>query len=107
MFQDQVDSAAKLPQESFGNHVVKIINTDSAEDNYYVKFVALDTTLNRGRGFWQETVAPDVSPGLDASKMPHQLENTGATTFNFKPISWKAQETGDDLTNAPAFFYQS
>jgi len=104
VFEDQVDSSAKLPQESFGGHTVKIVNTDSVEDDYYVKFVALNTSLNRGRGFWQETVAPDVSPGLDASKMPHQLENTGATSFNFKPISWKPRETGDDLTNAPPSF---
>ncbi len=104
VFEDQVDSAAKLPQESFGGHTVKIVNTDSAEDDYYVKFVALNTSLNRGRGFWQETVARDVSPGLDASTMPHQLENTGSTTFNFKPISWKPRETGDDTTNAPPSF---
>ena len=36
--------------------------------------------------------------------MPHQLENTGATTFNFGPISWKARETGDDTSSPiPSF----
>jgi hypothetical protein len=36
--------------------------------------------------------------------MPHQLENTGATTFTFGPVSWKARETGDDNTSPiPSF----
>ena len=64
VFEDEVDSADKLPQESFNGHTVEVINTNSAEDDYYVKFVALDTTTNRGRGYWQETRARDVSPGL-------------------------------------------
>jgi hypothetical protein len=104
VFEDQVDSADKLPQESFGGHTVKIINTDSAEDDYYVKFVALNTSINRGRGYWQETLARDVSPGLNAATMPHQLANTGPTTFTFGPTSWVARATGDDTSSPiPSF----
>ena len=104
VFEDEVDSADKLPQESFNGHTVEVVNTNSAEDDYYVKFVALNTTTNRGRGYWQETRARDVSPGLDASTMPYQLENTGATTFTFGPLSWKDRETGDDTSSPiPSF----
>lgn len=100
--QDQVRDVTELPLESFHNHNFKIANSNIAEDDYYVKFVAEDGV--RGRGSWQETVARDVSPGLDASKMPHELANTGATTFTFGPISWTARTAGDDVTNPPPSF---
>ena len=104
VFEDQVTNVSKLPLESFGGHNVKVLNSDSAEDDYYVVFVAYDTTLNRGRGFWKETLARDVSAGFDAATMPHELANTGATTFTFDTIDWSAREAGDDDTSPiPAF----
>ena len=108
VFEDQVTNISKLPLESFGGHSVKILNSNTAEDDYHVVFVAYDTTLNRGRGFWKESLARDVSPGLDAATMPHEFKNTGATTFTFGPISWSAREAGDDTTNPkPSFIGQT
>ena len=104
VFEDDVTDVSKLPLESFTDHNVRVLNSDSAEDDYHVKFVAYDTTLNRGRGYWKETVARDASPGLNATTMPYQLENTGTLTFAFNPISWKAREAGDDVTSPiPSF----
>ena len=104
VFEDQVTDASKLPLESFGGHVVKILNSNTAEDDYYVKFVPYDLVLNRGRGYWEETVARDVSPGLDNATMPHELANTGATTFTFGPITYKNRLAGDDVTNPQPSF---
>ena len=104
VFGDDVTDASKLPLESFTNHNVRILNSDSAEDDYHVKFIAYDTTLNRGRGFWKETVARDASPGLNNTTMPHELANTGATAFTFGPITYKARLAGDDVTSpVPSF----
>ncbi len=104
VFEDDVTEVSKLPLESFGGHNVRILNSDSEEDDYHVKFVAYDTTLNRGRGYWKETVARDASPGLDNTTMPHELTNTGATTFTFGPITYKARLAGDDVTSPiPSF----
>ena len=104
VFEDDVTDVSKLPLESFGGHNVRILNSDSAEDDYHVKFVAYDTTLNRGRGFWKETVARDASPGVNNTTMPHELANTGATTFTFGPITYKSRLTGDDVTSPiPSF----
>ena len=101
-FQDSVTNISELPVESFHNHNVQILNSSSAEDDYYVKFVAADGV--RGRGYWQETVARNASPGLNASTMPHQLANTGPTTFTFGPITYTARQTGDDVTSPiPSF----
>ncbi len=104
VFEDDVTDVSKLPLESFGGHNVKILNSDAAEDDYYVKFVAYDTTLNRGRGFWKETIARDASPGLLASTMPHALINTGPLTFTFGTISWTDRLAGDDTTNPQPSF---
>jgi hypothetical protein len=101
-FQDSVGSSADLPTESFNGHHVKVRNTNSADDDYYLEFEAFNGT--RGKGFWKETIARDVSPGLDAATMPFQLENTGATTFNFKPIPWTARQVGDDNSNPDPSF---
>ena len=108
VFEDDVTDVSKLPLESFGGHVVRILNSDAAEDDYYVKFVAYDTTLNRGRGYWKETIARDVSPGLIASTMPHALINTGPLTFTFGTIGWTNRLAGDDTTNPqPSFVNKS
>jgi len=104
VFGDDVTDVSKLPLESFTDHNVRILNSDSAEDDYHVKFIAYDTTLNRGRGFWKETVARDASPGVNNTTMPHELANTGATTFTFGPITYKARLAGDDVTSpVPSF----
>ena len=102
VFQDSVSNASDLPVESFDGHHVKVVNTNSTDDDYYLEFEAFDGT--RGKGYWKESVARDVSPGLDAATMPYQLENTGATTFTFKQIPWTARQVGDDISNAPPSF---
>ena len=101
-FQDSVGSSADLPTESFNGHHVKVRNTNSADDDYYLEYEAFNGT--RGKGYWKETIARDVSPGLDAATMPFQLENVGPTTFNFKPIPWTNRLVGDDNSNAPPSF---
>jgi len=101
-FQDEVDNFSKLPAESTHNRIVKINNTVKREDSYYAKFIAEDGVS--GKGNWEETVAPDVSKGLTASTMPHELVNTALNTFEFRPITWEERLVGDDTTNEhPSF----
>ena len=40
VFQDQVSNRTQLPEQSFHNHLVKVVNTDAAEDTYFAKFTA-------------------------------------------------------------------
>lgn len=102
VFQDSVKDSSDLPAESFNGHHVKVTNTSSADDDYYLEYEAYNGT--RGKGFWKETVARDASPGLNAATMPYQLENTGATTFTFKQIPWTARQAGDDNSSPnPSF----
>ena len=105
VFQDQVDNVSQLPFTSFHNRVVKVINTASANDTYFAKFVADDGTS--GTGHWEETVDPSKSTGLNQDTMPHELLNTATNTFLFQKISWTARKVGDDTTNShPSFVGQ-
>ena len=102
VFQDQVDNISQLPTQSFDGHVVKIINTASTLDTYFVKFVADNGTS--GIGHWAETRDPAKSAGLDQDTMPHELVNTATNTFQFRKITWIERLVGDDVTNAhPSF----
>lgn len=101
-FQDEVASVGLLPIESYHGHNVKVVNTDSVEDDYYAKFTAEDGVL--GRGFWEETIAPNTSPGLDNSTMPHELLNTALNTFTFQKITYEDRLAGDATSNSDPSF---
>jgi len=101
-FQDEVNNFSELPAESVQGRVIKINNTVAKEDSYYATFNAEDGVS--GKGSWQETLAPDVSRGLTAATMPHELVNTALNTFVFRPITWEERLVGDDETNEhPSF----
>ena len=97
IFQDQVDNVSRLPLQSYQDHVVKIINTASAEDSYFAKFMADDGVS--GVGYWKETLDPSKSTGVNAATMPHELLNTAKNAFTFQRITWTQRLVGDDSTN--------
>ena len=102
VFQDQVDNVGQLPTQSFQGRVVKIINTESTNDTYFAKFVADDGTS--GPGYWEETLDPATSAGLDNSTMPHELINTATNTFQLRKATYASRLVGDDTTNShPSF----
>ena len=101
-YQNQVANVTALPDRSLHHRVVKVLNTSSTNDTYYSRFIADNSTS--GAGYWEEYIAPDVSVGLTASTMPHELVNTGTDAFTFRAISWTDRLTGDDTTNShPSF----
>jgi len=96
-FQDQVANVSQLPYESVQDRIVKVVNTASANDTYFAKFVA-DNAVS-GTGHWLETIDPSKSIGLDADTMPHELVNTAKNAFTFRQITWDERKVGDDVTN--------
>ncbi len=105
-FQDQAATLADIPSESAHDHVVKIINSSAFSSSYFLKFVATNGT--GGPGFWEETISPSASIGLDPATMPHQLVNTGLDAFKLEPIPWVNRAAGDDSTNDhPSFVGQT
>ena len=94
---ESVNTVAELPAQSTEGRKVQVINTGSVDGAYWAIFKAEDGAS--GKGYWEETVSPVVSPGLDATTMPHKLTNTATDTFTFKQIPWDARQAGDDETN--------
>lgn len=102
VFQRSVPNVSKLPTQCIHGYVVKVANTSGEEDDYYVEFDA-DNGVS-GPGIWVETKRPNVSAGLDASTMPHQLVRLADGTFEFKQVTWESRLVGDELSNPmPSF----
>ena len=79
-----------------------VTNFRQDQDNYYAKFVANNGVNDFG--YWQETIGPGVSPGLNKSTMPHVLLCTGTNTFTFGERDYTDRNVGDDITNKhPSF----
>ncbi len=99
VFQDWAENVSNLPPQSLHNHVVEIINTRATgEDNYYAKFVANNGVS--GFGYWEETIGPGFSAGLNKSTMPHRLMyNSANDTFTFEEVPFVDRIVGDDTTN--------
>lgn len=102
VFQDEIIDVSKLTLETYNGRHVKILNSNVAEDDYYVKFIAANASA--GIGSWQETLARDTSAGFNASTMPHALINTGEFSFTFGEINWSDRLAGDDVTNPQPSF---
>ena len=101
-YQDRVDGVSLLSAESTDGRTVEIINTASAADSYYAKFVANNGTS--GPGVWEETIGPGVSEGLKPDTMPHKLYNSAKNVFTFGPIDWIGRLVGDETTNEHPMF---
>ena len=102
-FQEQVNNVTDLPDEAIHDRLVKIMNTAKDEKSaYWAKFIAENG--KSGRGYWEETIDPTVSVGLDSTTMPHELKNTDKNTFVFGKINWKDRLVGDDETNEQPSF---
>lgn len=114
-FQDSVDTFARLPEQAKHNQVVKINNTSAGQDDFYLKFIADDGVS--GKGYWEETIAPNVSTGLNEATMPVALIRTslspltfratfldGSETINSLPLLWEPRLVGDNDSNAHPTF---
>lgn len=99
---ETVDDVSELPSTSVNGRVVKVVNTISAFDTYFASFIAYDGVS--GKGYWEEALGFNVSPGLDDATMPHELINTAINTFTFKKATYTDRLVGDDETNShPSF----
>ena len=101
-YTQQVSVVSDLPAQCIDGKLVKVINSSQVADAYWTKFVADDGTS--GTGYWQETVAPNVSTGMNKTTLPHELKNTAANTFVLQQGAWSARTVGDTVTNPDPSF---
>lgn len=99
---DYAQSFADLPKNAFEGFTCKVQGTNKqTQDDYYVRFTRGDGSA----GVWEESVAPGVPLGFDATTMPYALINTGVGTFEFKKAPWQGRVSGDGVDSAldPSF----
>jgi hypothetical protein len=104
----RIDALSDLPIKAPNNFVVEIVgDADLDQDNYWVKFTT-NTGVDFGEGAWEETVAPDVSDGLDASTLPMTIRSTNLNTLEIDTLSFGKRNAGDEDTNPnPSFVGKS
>lgn len=92
-----------LPKTNKRDRVVEIVGeSESDAESYYLKFITQngDTGPAWDRGYWEETVAPDIPVAFDWDTMPHALVRVSDGTFTFRNIGWGIRTVGD-LNSAP------
>ena len=101
-YQDGCLNIAQLAKPSKPGRNVTILNTNASEDDYYLQF-------SEDKGDWEESLKPGLSPGLDASTMPHRLfyrydEYDQDFGWFFEECPFEDRLVGDDDSNPhPSF----
>lgn len=99
----EVNDASELPRQCKHGFIVKVVSSaDSAEDDFYLKFVGNND--QDGPGSWEETIGPLVPTTLDASTLPHIIQRQSDGSFTVGTYTWDTRKVGDDDTNPfPSF----
>ena len=98
----EANDITDLPLQCKHGYIVKLLNSDSDKDDYFLKFNAENGIS--GNGSWEECPEPGIKKGFTASLMPLTIQRTGTTTFTVDRASWSLREIGDDNTNPyPSF----
>jgi len=131
VFTEQVNNVERLPYQCHHGYVVKIVNSNTEEDDYYAVFQGKDDV--DGSGVWQETVGwnrnvnantgafvnyTGINTTLDPDTMPHVLICTALNTFTVAAadgttpnantaMSYSTREVGDLGTNPDPSFVGS
>jgi hypothetical protein len=93
----EVNSIAELPYQCKDGFIVKVVNSNVAEDDYYLRFEGID---GDGPGTWVECAKPGINKRLDRSTMPIVIRRkespTGAIFFTVEEYEYPDREVGDD-----------
>lgn len=100
----RVVSIDQLPVVAPDGYTVEVVGSSGRADPYYLQAESTDA----GKIRWVETVAPEVSTGVDPSTMPRTLLNLGEEAFNYSVAEWGGRTVGDEETNPdPSFVTDS
>lgn len=105
VFNDTVQNIALLPSQCQHDYRVKVVNSDTTDDDYYVRFVG-DNDQD-GTGYWEEYRAYDVLTTIDKDTMPHEMRRNEDGSFTVRPVEYAERFIGDDYSNPPPSFVGS
>lgn len=102
----EANDVGEIPVQCKNGYIVKISNTESDEDDYYLKFVASNGVS--GLGQWIECAEPGIVKSFDLTNMPITIQRTAITTFTVARFTYADRDIGDDNTNPmPTFVGRS
>jgi len=101
---DSIQRFSDLPTVSPHGYVVEIKGDDTTDfDNYYVKFVAnnstVDGTLEEGQ--WEECAKPGITFKFDYSTLPHVLLRQSDGNFRFARADGEIYSSSGSQFNLP------
>tara|TARA_B100000287_G_scaffold368693_1_gene365115 strand:+ start:888 stop:4643 length:3756 start_codon:yes stop_codon:yes gene_type:complete len=108
VFTNEIQDIGDLPSQCVNGYTVKIRNSEAAEDDYYVRFIADNGT--DGTGVWEECPEPGRKIAFDTDSLPIQIkrndnvtaDQSGATHsegwFKVEQVTWENCLVGNTLT---------
>lgn len=99
---DQVNDVTGLPFQSKHGYIVKVANSSSNDDDYYLRFEG--NGGGSGPGSWVECAEPGILKSIDSLKVPIVIQRQGNGSFQVKRFTYDIREVGDNNTNPiPSF----
>ena len=99
---DQVNDVTGLPFQCKHGYIVKVSNSSSTDDDYYLRFEGNGGAS--GPGSWVECAEPGIADELDPLTMPIVIQRTSNGNFEVKRFTYSARTVGDDNTNPEPSF---
>ena len=110
VFGEEINDVSRLPTQCAHGYIVKVLNSDIDEDDYYLKFQG--DNGRHGPGSWVECPKPKIKDEYKKSTMPLQLirnanDSTDGYSFTIQQVDYVKRGVGDDVTNESASFVGS
>ena len=99
---ESTNDITNLPFQSKNGYILKVANSASNEDDYYLRF---DGDNNSdGTGSWSECAKPGIKKKLNEATVPIIIQRTANGNFNVKQFTYDDREVGDEDTNPDPSF---
>ena len=99
---DQVNDVTGLPFQSKHGYIVKVANSSSTDDDYYLRFEGQGNAS--GPGSWVECAEPGIEKSIDPLTVPVIIQRQGNGSFEVKRFTYDVRDVGDNNTNPlPSF----
>ena len=99
---DTVNDVTGLPFQCKHGYIVKVSNSSSADDDYYLRFEG--NGGGSGPGSWVECAEPGIANAINPLTVPPVIQRQANGQFIVKRFTYSTRDVGDDNTNpVPSF----
>lgn len=99
---DQVNDVTGLPFQCKHGYIVKVSNSSSADDDYYLRFEG--NGGGSGPGSWVECAEPGIADSIDPLTVPIVIQRQSNGQFIVKRFTYTQRSVGDTNTNPEPSF---